>query len=50
MCSAVGHEVVELQRVAMAGLALDDLPPGTWRYLSAEEISRLRQLTADAEQ
>ncbi len=50
MCSAVGHEVVELKRVAMAGLALDDLPAGTWRYLSAEEISRLRQLSTDAEQ
>jgi len=50
MCTEVGHEVVELKRVAMAGLALDDLPPGTWRYLSAEEISRLRQLTTDSEQ
>ncbi len=50
MCSAVGHEVVELERVAMGGLVLDDLPPGTWRYLSPEEISQLRQLAAGTEQ
>jgi 23S rRNA pseudouridine2605 synthase len=50
MCTEVGHEVVELQRVAMAGLALEDLPPGAWRYLSAEEISRLRQLVDRAQQ
>jgi pseudouridine synthase len=49
MCTEVGHEVVELQRVAMAELALGDLPAGTWRYLSPEEISQLRQLVDRAE-
>ena len=42
MCSAVGHEVLELRRVAMAGLMLRDVAPGKWRYLTPEEVSQLR--------
>jgi pseudouridine synthase len=41
MCAAVGHEVLELVRVRIGGLALEELAPGEWRQLSAEEIALL---------
>ena len=41
MCAAVGHEVRELVRVAIGGLALGDLAPGRWRRLDADEVRRL---------
>ena len=43
MCAAVGHEVLELRRVAMAGIALNDVAPGRWRYLTSDELSRLHE-------
>ena len=43
MLHAVGHEVVYLKRVSMGPLALDEsLPPGGYRYLSADEIQALK--------
>jgi 23S rRNA pseudouridine2605 synthase len=36
--AAVGHEVTRLKRVALGGLSLGDLAPGTWRELTREEI------------
>jgi 23S rRNA pseudouridine2605 synthase len=41
MCAAVGHEVRELVRVGIGGLALGDLPPGRWRRLEAGDLARL---------
>jgi 23S rRNA pseudouridine2605 synthase len=41
MCRAVGHEVEELVRVRIGGLALGDLPRGAWRALAPEEVARL---------
>jgi pseudouridine synthase len=41
MCAAVGHDVRELVRVRIGGLALDDLAPGAWRRLDEEEIAEL---------
>ncbi len=49
MCSAMGHEVLELKRVAMAGVVLRDVVPGTWRYLSPVELSQLRRETAESD-
>jgi pseudouridine synthase len=49
MCSAVGHEVVELKRVAMAGVVLRDVSPGKWRYLTPEEVSQLRELASESD-
>jgi 23S rRNA pseudouridine2605 synthase len=46
MCAAVGHEVLDLVRVRIGGLALGDLPVGQWRRLSPVEVARL--LGADA--
>jgi 23S rRNA pseudouridine2605 synthase len=42
MVEAVGLEVVRLVRVRVGSLRLGDLAPGTWRRLSAAEVSALR--------
>ncbi len=41
MCAAVGHDVLELVRVRVGGLALGDLRPGEWRTLRPDETARL---------
>lgn len=41
MCAGVGHEVRELTRVAVGGLALGTLAPGEWRRLAPAEVDRL---------
>jgi 23S rRNA pseudouridine2605 synthase len=42
MLAAVGHPVTRLHRSSYAGLTADDLEPGEWRELSADELVRLR--------
>jgi 23S rRNA pseudouridine2605 synthase len=42
MCEAAGHRVCELQRVAFGPLRLDDLAPGGYRLLDADEVRLLR--------
>jgi 23S rRNA pseudouridine2604 synthase len=37
MCELVGLDVVGLKRVRMGNVVLGALPPGKWRYLSADE-------------
>ena len=44
MCAAVGHPVLELQRVAFGPLRLGRLKPAEHRRLSGAEIERLRAL------
>jgi 23S rRNA pseudouridine2605 synthase len=44
MCDAVGHPVLELQRIAFGPLRLDGLAPGEHRRLSVAEVERLRAL------
>jgi 23S rRNA pseudouridine2605 synthase len=41
MCEALGHRVVELQRVAFGPLRLEGLPEGESRALSTEEVDAL---------
>jgi 23S rRNA pseudouridine2605 synthase len=41
MCATVGHDVLALTRVSVGGLALGDLPPGAWRPLTREDVTRL---------
>jgi 23S rRNA pseudouridine2605 synthase len=41
MCAAVGHEVVDLVRVAIGALGLGDLAPGEWRTLDARDLAAL---------
>jgi 23S rRNA pseudouridine2605 synthase len=43
MCQAVGHEVQELVRVGIGGLALGDLPLGHWRRLEPAEVEALER-------
>lgn len=42
MCAAAGLEVTRLCRVAEGGIALGDLPPGKWRYLTAGELESIK--------
>lgn len=42
MFAAVGYRVRQLMRVGVGPIALGDLGEGTWRYLSEEEVGRLR--------
>lgn len=44
MTAAVGHPTLRLVRQSLAGLTLEHLGPGDWRYLSAQEQRRLQQL------
>ncbi len=41
MCAAMGHEVLELTRVAIGSFRLGELGPGQWRRLDTEEIALL---------
>jgi 23S rRNA pseudouridine2605 synthase len=41
MCATVGHDVVELVRVGIGALELEDLAAGEWRRLAPEEVARL---------
>jgi 23S rRNA pseudouridine2605 synthase len=43
MCEAVGHRVVELERIAFGPLRLGDLRPGAHRRLSKVEVEQLRK-------
>jgi 23S rRNA pseudouridine2605 synthase len=42
MLEAVGHPVLKLHRSRYASLEIDDLAPGEWRELSADEVEELR--------
>jgi 23S rRNA pseudouridine2605 synthase len=44
MMEALGHEVVELERVVYAGLTVEGVRRGKWRRLKEFEIRRLRRL------
>ncbi|MHB1399886.1 MAG: pseudouridine synthase [Trichloromonadaceae bacterium] len=44
MCEAVGYPVSRLKRVRLAFLTLDELQPGQFRYLSRQEVARLKAL------
>lgn len=41
---AIGFPVERLVRVEFAGLTLEGLKPGAWRYLAAAEVKRLKSL------
>lgn len=42
MCDAAGLEVLRLIRVRVGELVLGELSPGTWRFLTTEEVRRLK--------
>lgn len=41
MCDAIGHPVLSLKRISLGSLKLRDLPEGSWRELSADEVKDL---------
>ena len=43
MCASIGHEVKRLKRVQVGPIHLGDLRPGSYRNLSQEEVSILKQ-------
>lgn len=43
MCASLGLPVINLLRVAIGALQLSGLKSGTWRHLSGQELSRLKQ-------
>lgn len=47
MCKALGYEVVDLQRVRILNIALENLPEGKYHEISEEEQKKLRQLLED---
>jgi len=44
LCRAIGHPVLQLRRIAYAGITLEGLPPGRWRHLTKTEVAGLRKL------
>ena len=42
MCEAAGMHCTRLRRTAEGSLSLGNLPVGKWRYLTAEEITKLK--------
>ena len=42
MCEAAGMHCTRLRRIAEGSLSLGNLPLGKWRYLTAEEITKLK--------
>ncbi|MCJ7611510.1 MAG: rRNA pseudouridine synthase [Candidatus Aminicenantes bacterium] len=43
MVEAVGHRVLKLKRMSMAGLTIKNVPPGGWRLLTSREVSALKK-------
>ena len=43
MCAGVGHDVLDLVRVAVGALPLGELAIGEWRRLGGDEVSRLER-------
>ena len=43
MVEAAGHLVLRLKRIRIDGIELGDMKPGQYRYLTAEEIERIRK-------
>ena len=42
MCEAAGMHCTRLRRIKEGSLSLGDLPLGKWRYLTAEEVEKLK--------
>jgi 23S rRNA pseudouridine2605 synthase len=48
MFLAIGHSVLKLKRIQFGPIQLGDLPFGQFRYLTLEELTKLRRLMADS--
>ena len=49
MVRKVGNRVVKLKRIRVAGINLERLAPGQWRYLQSGEIAQLQRLLDEDE-
>lgn len=47
VCEKFGLRVVDLFRVQIGSIEIDDLPEGAWRILSDAEVKSLRELEFD---
>ncbi len=47
MFSAIGHPVLKLKRIEYGPIQLGDLPFGQYRYLTPEEMDRLKRIGSD---
>lgn len=45
MLETVGAKILRLKRTDFANMKLGDLEPGEWRFLTEEEVNKLRKLT-----
>ena len=43
MGDAIGFRVMRLARISFAGVSTESLPPGRWRYLTADELATLKK-------
>jgi 16S rRNA U516 pseudouridylate synthase RsuA-like enzyme len=48
MFSAIGHSVLKLKRVQFGPIQLGNLPFGQYRYLTPEEMERLKKLITNS--
>lgn len=48
MCSALGYNVVKLERIRIMNIKLDSLPLGKWRYLTDAELKELNKLISNS--
>lgn len=48
MSSTLGHKVTSLRRIRVMNVLLGDLPVGSWRYLTPEEITLIEAAVADS--
>lgn len=48
MCEYLGYKVHTLTRIRIMNVALDNLPVGKWRYLTAPEIDKLNAMVASS--
>jgi len=44
MCDAIGHPVIDLERIAIGKITIKNLALGKWRYLTSEEVDYLKGL------
>jgi 23S rRNA pseudouridine2605 synthase len=46
MFSAIGHIVLKLKRIEYGPIQLGDLPFGRFRYLTPEEMEKVKQISS----
>ncbi|MCK8058043.1 MULTISPECIES: pseudouridine synthase [unclassified Fusibacter] len=44
MCKKFGYEVTRLKRIRIVNMKLGDLPTGEWRFVTAEELEKLKTI------